>query len=515
MDLFVILLVLVILSICWFILHYYAKPIVPISDRKRRHLWKTNISDFDKNVLLFCNVCENLLSSNFSFFCEYCSVACDKVECTKIADKSIRCKQQRDRNNSSGEQKHQYLKGNLFDTACTICSLEIKEVHDVGIHGIKCIWCHKSFHDSCAKPDLTCDFGHLKSVVIPPFCVKANRTKKAPNLHLTEITPVPWDDWQPLIVIYNEASGSTEIHEIATIFRRLLNPIQVISLTSRGPAEALEIVNLCPVNCRLLVCGGDGSVAWCLNVIKDMNLDHKVTVAICPQGTGNDLSRVLNWGSEINGCDLETPYVLLDKILTAEPVLLDRWQMEVKYDHRTAMMRRLHHDKKLFMYNYCSIGVDALVTLNFHKARQSAFYVIKSKIINKLLYFIYGTQQVIIQDCEGLHDDVELTIDGIKQELPELQSVILLNIDSWGAGCKLIDMIKEQDKDFADSHSIEDELIEVFGVSSSFHIAQLQVGLTKPLKLGRAKEVKVSFGWYFFLFPLELPNVLLFVVDQT
>lgn len=228
-----------------------------------------------------------------------------------------------------------------------------------------------------------------------------------------------------------------------------------------------------------------------------MNFDDKVSVAISPQGTGNDLSRVLNWGAEINSFDLSNPFTLLEKILTAETVLLDRWQIEVKYDHRTAMMRRLHHDKKLFMYNYCSIGVDALVTLNFHKARSSAFYVMKSKIINKFLYFIYGTQQVITQDCDGLHDYVELSIDGIKQELPPLQSVILLSIDSWGAGCKLIEMIKEIDKEFAEAHSINDELIEVFGVSSSFHIAQLQVGLTKPLKLGRAKQVKVNFGTLF------------------
>lgn len=53
-------------------------------------------------------------------------------------------------------------------------------------------------------------------------------------------------------------------------------------------------------------------------------------------------------------------------------------------------------------------------------------------------------------------------------------------------------MTKETDKAFAELHSTSDGLVEVFGVSSSFHIAQLQVGLTKPLKLGRAKDVRVS-----------------------
>ena len=43
------------------------------------------------------------------------------------------------------------------------------------------------------------------------------------------------------------------------------------------------------------------------------------------------------------------------------------------------------HD--FYMQNYISIGVDALVTYNFHKARESPFYLISSRIINKLIYF--------------------------------------------------------------------------------------------------------------------------------
>lgn len=61
------------------------------------------------------------------------------------------------------------------------------------------------------------------------------------------------------------------------------------------------------------------------------------------------------------------------------------------------------------------------------------------------------------------------------------------------SGVKLIEMTKETDKTFAQLHSTSDGLVEAFGVSSSFHIAQLQVGLTKPLKLGRAKDVRVSY----------------------
>lgn len=42
------------------------------------------------------------------------------------------------------------------------------------------------------------------------------------------------------------------------------------------------------------------------------------------------------------------------------------------------------------------------------------------------------------------------------------------------------------------THSTSDGRLEVLGIVSSFHIAQLQVGLNKPIRLGQAKTVKVS-----------------------
>ena len=38
----------------------------------------------------------------------------------------------------------------------------------------------------------------------------------------------------------------------------------------------------------------------------------------------------------------------------------------------------------------------------------------------------------------------------------------------------------------------DDGLLEVFGVYSSLHIARLNVSLAEPIRLGRAKRIKVS-----------------------
>jgi hypothetical protein len=47
-----------------------------------------------------------------------------------------------------------------------------------------------------------------------------------------------------------------------------------------------------------------------------------------------------------------------------------------------------------------------------------------------------------------------------------------LNIDSWGSGVSLMKLAKKECKNIPDL-SISDGFLDVFGISSSFHIAQV------------------------------------------
>lgn len=89
------------------------------------------------------------------------------------------------------------------------------------------------------------------------------------------------------------------------------------------------------------------------------------------------------------------------------------------------------------MYNYLSIGVDAQVALDFHKTRESPLYLFSSRIFNKLLYLCFGTQQVVAADCKNIERRLDIYLDGKLVELPELESIVVLNIPSWGAGVNL------------------------------------------------------------------------------
>lgn len=71
----------------------------------------------------------------------------------------------------------------------------------------------------------------------------------------------------------NRKSGNNDGAEILSLFRRLLNPAQVVDLTERDPVAALEWCRLLGDNpCNILVAGGDGTVAWLLNSIHKLKL---------------------------------------------------------------------------------------------------------------------------------------------------------------------------------------------------------------------------------------------------
>ena len=77
---------------------------------------------------------------------------------------------------------------------------------------------------------------------------------------------------------------------------------------------------------RILVCGGDGTIGWvlqCLDNVGQDSLCSNPPCAIVPLGTGNDLARVLRWGSGYGGD--EDPMALLRDVIEAEEIRLDRW----------------------------------------------------------------------------------------------------------------------------------------------------------------------------------------------
>ncbi|XP_054283821.1 diacylglycerol kinase epsilon-like [Macrosteles quadrilineatus] len=465
-------------------LYHHLKPEthVPLRDTKS-HNWK---SSKVVGEATHCSICENLLLTK-GYYCDSCGVAADPP-CLKNADKTLKCKSL---SNNEKPMKHHWVKGNLpsYDHICRVCS---DACDDVGLTDYQCCWCHTIVHTRCLpKVAQECDLGQFRQLIVPPYSVEvmSRRTSISHRLMLSSVTSPDWDDWSPLIVVANRKSGNNDGDLVLSCFRRLLNPAQVVDLAQWPPQAALEWCQLLGPSLAtpavVLVAGGDGTVGWVLNAIHQLKLKVEPVVGIVPLGTGNDLSRVLGWGSEHSTSDI-TGEQILRNIQRATPVKLDRWQVDVRpFSH----IYRGH--KQLLMYNYLSIGVDAQVTLDFHTTRESPFYLFSSRVFNKLLYLLFGTQQCVERRCQDLENKLELYLDGVKQELPEIESVVVLNIPSWGAGVDLWSLLKQDMPDLPEQ-SISDGKLEVVAVYSSFHIAQLQVGLSSPHYIGQASSVKIK-----------------------
>ena len=53
------------------------------------------------------------------------------------------------------------------------------------------------------------------------------------------------------------------------------------------------------------------------------------------------------------------------------------------------------------------------------------------------MYFLYGSRDVLQAQCKNLHERVELELDGKVIELPQLEGIVVLNINSWCGGCQI------------------------------------------------------------------------------
>ncbi|XP_066153489.1 diacylglycerol kinase epsilon isoform X2 [Euwallacea fornicatus] len=467
------------------ILSYYAfkklgnDEVVGVRDSSKNHSW---IPIKVTAKAWYCSVCESFLIHGIGLYCDCCGVCADS-ECVKKANQKLQCKSI---TSNSEVHFHHWVKGNLpLGAICSVCNEDCSV--EPGLIDFQCCWCQRPVHTGCLKQvDEVCDFGPFKSMIVPPYCVQVARRKGALNKHLLlrNVKDPGWDEWSPLVVIANKKSGNSDGALILSGFRKYLNPAQVIDLTNRKPAAALQwCVLLAPKTVRILVAGGDGTISWVLTTSHKLDLDPEPPLAIIPLGTGNDLSRVLGWGKE-NGSELDVPKILND-IQEASLSQLDRWQTEVISNRHLGL--RIPN-KTFFMYNYMSVGVDAQVALSFHKTRDSIFYVYGSRLFNKLLYLCFGTQQVVTADCKNLEQRLELYLDGHQVPLPELESIVVLNISSWGAGVNLWGLGDGSSK-MSQSH--QDGILEVVGIYSSFHIAQMQVGFSAPIRLGQARTVKI------------------------
>ncbi|XP_058556776.1 diacylglycerol kinase delta isoform X4 [Neofelis nebulosa] len=273
----------------------------------------------------YCNVCREALSgvTSHGLSCEVCKFKAHKrcaVRATNNCKWTTLASIGKDilEDEDGIAMPHQWLEGNLPVSAkCTVCDKTCGSV--LRLQDWRCLWCKAMVHTSCKESLQTkCPLGLCKVSVIPPTALNSIDSDgfwKA---------TCPPSCTSPLLVFVNSKSGDNQGVKFLRRFKQLLNPAQVFDLMNGGPHLGLRLFQKFDTF-RILVCGGDGSVGWVLSEIDGLNLHKQCQLGVLPLGTGNDLARVLGWGS---ACDDDTQLPqILEKLERASTKMLDRWSV--------------------------------------------------------------------------------------------------------------------------------------------------------------------------------------------
>nr|XP_045001743.1 diacylglycerol kinase eta isoform X5 [Jaculus jaculus] len=272
----------------------------------------------------FCNVCRESLSgvTSHGLSCEVCKFKAHKrcaVRATNNCKWTTLASIGKDiiEDEDGVAMPHQWLEGNLPVSAkCAVCDKTCGSV--LRLQDWKCLWCKTMVHTACK--DLyhpVCPLGQCKVSIIPPIAL--NSTDSDGFCRATFSFCV-----SPLLVFVNSKSGDNQGVKFLRRFKQLLNPAQVFDLMNGGPHLGLRLFQKFD-NFRILVCGGDGSVGWVLSEIDRLNLNKQCQLGVLPLGTGNDLARVLGWGSSYDD-ETQLPQIL-EKLERASTKMLDRWSI--------------------------------------------------------------------------------------------------------------------------------------------------------------------------------------------
>nr|NP_996276.1 uncharacterized protein Dmel_CG31140, isoform B [Drosophila melanogaster]AAS65201.1 uncharacterized protein Dmel_CG31140, isoform B [Drosophila melanogaster] len=378
--------------------------------------------------------------------------------------------------------------------------------------------------------------------------------KKLLVLLLPNIEPsmVP-SDVRPLLVFVNVKSGGCQGLELISSFRKLLNPYQVFDLDNGGPlpgyVQPITVFVIRPLifdsiislyvfrqitNYKILVCGGDGTIGWVLQCLDNVGQDSECSsppCAIVPLGTGNDLARVLCWGSGYTGG--EDPLNLLRDVIEAEEIRLDRWTVvfhpedkpeepAMKAPSQTTGKKKKAHQAHLsqsqqtnqhhqlpaltssdisggaqnednsqifVMNNYFGIGIDADLCLDFHNAREENPNQFNSRLRNKGYYVKMGLRKIVGRKAvKDLQKELRLEVDGKIVELPPVDGIIILNILSWGSGAN--PWGPDKDDQFSTPNHY-DGMLEVVGVTGVVHLGQIQSGIRTAMRIAQGGHIKI------------------------
>ncbi|XP_052783557.1 diacylglycerol kinase delta-like isoform X2 [Mya arenaria] len=272
----------------------------------------------------YCNVCREALSgvTSHGLSCEVCKFKAHKrcavkaqSNCKWTTLSAIGAEIIEDEDGIT--MPHQWLEGNLnVSSRCTVCDKICGSVRK--LQDWRCLWCKTTVHSGCrGELPKKCPLSQCRVSILLPTAINSIDS----DGYWEAMRP---PGTSPLLVFVNTKSGDNQGVKFLRRFKQLLNPAQVFDLMNGGPHPGLRLFQKFD-QFRILVCGGDGSIGWVLSEIDNMDLHRQCQIGVLPFGTGNDLARVLGWGSAFDD-DTQLP-AILEKMEHSQIKMLDRWSI--------------------------------------------------------------------------------------------------------------------------------------------------------------------------------------------
>lgn len=367
-----------------------------------------------------------------------------------------------------------------------------------------------------------------RQLVVRPWWIRRRRAEAGEScFDIAMSEDEATGDFSPLVVLVNRLSGGQRGEQIYRQCLRVLNVRQVFLLQSTGHLQWIFGLYRRLSSVRVVVCGGDGTVGWVVSTLADLYPQgSNPAVAVCPLGTGNDLSRVLGWGwTWKSGLLLSS----LRSIPRSRPRLVDRWKIDFHPLADEAVRRfqptggrragcspccrlpapRFTVDVEPLRYskcrqaqnpqliNYLSLGLDGAVVLDFHERRLTDPSAFTSPWKNKFIYLNVARghwKEFVFWRCWDLSSSVKLFCDetDFSGSLRHCQSLLILNIGSYGSGTRPWTGAFSRDGaggGFAASSS-DDERLEVLGLSA-LDMTLIHVGC-RARRVTQCAEVRVE-----------------------
>ncbi|KAJ9550492.1 hypothetical protein OSB04_014537 [Centaurea solstitialis] len=274
----------------------------------------------------------------------------------------------------------------------------------------------------------------------------------------------------PTIVFINPKSGGQLGGELIVTYRSTLSQNQVFNLEEEAPDDVLrrlyqtieklevngdQLAPLIQARLRIIVAGGDGTAAWLLGVVSDLQLSPAPPIATMSLGTGNNVPFAFGWGKRNPDTDKETVMQFLEQVKKAKEMEVDSWHIFLRTKSATEegscdpvppleLPHSLHAFRRVSntneentsgydtyrggFWNYFSMGMDAQISYAFHCERKLHPEKFTSQLANQIqpVYTKLVSEQSILEMKEisrSMSDGINVILRELRKVQSEMSSM--------------------------------------------------------------------------------------------